>query len=161
MKRLDEPPDDGATIIQLRPGQDAGDEQRPLKTGARAKDFCVHRRNELDVEAQRVHCRDCGREVPAFDVLHDLTRGWERYIEGRREAHRRCKVAEANLSELLRAERNAKARRRKRLKDEPEALRHLRALLKAAPYFHAKEFGEAHVYVNGLDGRDDLERPAC
>lgn len=121
--------DDLAPVVQLRPGQDVEDDARPLATGPRPKPTCWHHRTELDGEARRVHCRDCGREVPAFDVLSDLARDWERYIHGRKEAERRCKVVEALLSDLLRDERNAKARRRSWKRHEPEAVRHLRAVM--------------------------------
>lgn len=125
---MSEPPEDYAPVIELRPGQDADDDARPLATSPRPDTWCQHRRTELNGESRRVFCRDCGREVPAFDVLQDLCRDWERYIEGRREAKRRCDVAEGNLEAMLRDERNAKARRRNWRRQEPEAMRHLREL---------------------------------
>jgi hypothetical protein len=154
MTHVDEPLDDGAQVIELRPGHDAIDEQRPLKTGERPS-FCPHHHTVLDAEPRRVTCDDCGREVDAFDVLHEIARGWERFNEGRREAERRSEVAQANLDELLRAERNAKARRRKQLNDEPEALRHLRAVLKYARRTSGTgPITAAFDYLHGLDDRE-------
>jgi len=129
--RIDKPPDDDglAPVITLRPGQDIEDDARPLATADRPKKFCTHNRCELVGDTRRVYCRDCGREVPAFDVLLQLTRSHERFIEQRREAERRTKVARGHLEDLLRDERNAKARRRSWRRQEPEAMRHLRALI--------------------------------
>lgn len=121
--------DDGAEVIQLRPGQDQTDDDRPLATGPRPDRYCGHRRTELANEERRVYCRDCGREVPAFDVLKMLASDTERWISHRREAERRAKVAQGHLDDLLRDERNAKSRRRTWKRREPEAVRLLRALV--------------------------------
>lgn len=127
--RLDEPPDspddDGAQIIQLRPGQDAQDDDRRMVTKRKAH-ACQHTRVVLDRDVQRAFCRRCDQEVPLFDYLVSLAAGWERFIGERREAERRMRVVRENLSELLRDERNAKARRRNWRKYEPDAVRHLR-----------------------------------
>lgn len=120
-----------AVVIPLRPGQDATDDDRPLSSAPR-EPFCAHRRTELRNSERRVYCRACGREVPAFDVLSDLCRDWERFIEGRQEAERRRAVALANLEDLLRDERNAKGRiRNARRRADGEAVALLRALLGA------------------------------
>ena len=102
--------DDSAEIVELRPGFDAEDDDRPLKSVPRPSPYCSHYRTELRSEERRVYCRDCGREIPAFDVLQTLARSHERWINQRREAERRAKVAAAALEALSRRERNAKAR---------------------------------------------------
>lgn len=124
-------PDDYAQIIELRPGQDATDDGRPLVTGPRSVPFCQHHRCRLDTESRRVYGRECDREVPAFDRLLSHSRSWERFIEHRREAERRMTVTRENLAELLAAEKRAKARLRNAAKREPEVERHLRSVVKA------------------------------
>lgn len=120
--------DNSAIIIELRPGQDATDDDRLLASGER-EPYCSHKRVTLHTESRRCTCRACGREVPIFDVLDKLCTDMERYITARKEAERRCRVAQGNLEDLLRVERNAKARRRNWMKSEPEAMRHLRAVI--------------------------------
>lgn len=93
------------------------DEQRPVAKDPR-EPWCSHKRVRLS-EARRVYCRDCKREVPAFDVLEDLAHDWERYMHTREDAQKRSKTAQANLIELLRLERNAKSRVRSALKRAP------------------------------------------
>lgn len=93
------------------------DEQRPVAKDER-QPWCRHKRVRL-TEARRVYCRDCKREVPAFDVLDDLAHDWERYMHTREDAQARSKTAQANLTELLRLERNAKARVRAAGKKAP------------------------------------------
>lgn len=101
--------DDVAEVIVLHKGAEQIDHERPLATAPR-QPFCAHRRTELGAEARRVVCRDCGREVAAFDILHDMARDTERYIEHRREAHRLAGRALEELDRVRRLESNAKAR---------------------------------------------------
>jgi hypothetical protein len=122
----DEP---SAEIIELRPGQDADDDSRPIARKERTYAPCRHAAIRLDADVRRAYCRECDQEVPCFDYLMGLAGRWERFIAARREAERRMRVAQANLDELLRDERNAKARRRNWKKHEPEAARHLRAVM--------------------------------
>lgn len=103
---------EGGDVVPLFPGIDQEDEDRPLKTGERA--HCSHRRTKLDREARRVYCRDCGREVDAFEVLVGLARDPERLIGARKAAEMRLRQVKAKLDELLRQERNAKSRKRRR-----------------------------------------------
>jgi hypothetical protein len=106
-----------APVVRLFPDGDELDDDRPLATTPRPKTYCSHwpaGNVELNPETRRCHCRKCGREVAAFDVLEDLAREWERYISGRKEAQRRWRAAETRLEDLLRQERNAKARARRR-----------------------------------------------
>lgn len=143
--------DPGAEVIVLRPGADVEDDARPLATGERPG-FCLHRLTRLEQEARRVYCRECGREVPAFDVLWDLAREWERYIEGRLMAKRRLASVEERLADLERAERNAKNRRRTWLRREPsEALRLLRRIADRYGHSSIGELVEARAYVEHLD----------
>lgn len=148
-----------APVIALRPAQGDEDADRPLASRPRPS-WCHHTKFWLDREAQRAYCRDCGREVPAFDVLVDLCRDWERFAEGRREARRRMTVAHESLEILLRDERNAKSRRRTWKRQEPDAVRHLRAVVEWVTQYRepqnpallaAVEFlrGEQHDVVAG------------
>lgn len=115
--------DDGSNVIRLRPEQDASDEDRLLKMRSRdaASKRCVglHQRVELDGQAERVYCRDCGTEVPAFKALESLARAGERYIAHRLEAERRWKVVSESLRDLEKRERNAKSRVRNWTKKAP------------------------------------------
>lgn len=158
--RIDEPPDDEAVadVIELRPGQDAADDDRHMVTRRKTYGPCRHGRIVLDRDVQRAYCRHCDVEVPLFDYLVSLATGWERFIESRREAERRAKVAQANLSELLADERRAKARRRTWRKHEPEAVQHLRTLVglcgQLAGYGHPT-VAAARAFLD----RDDEARP--
>lgn len=119
----------GSKVVELRPGIRVEDEARPVKSGERGP-FCLHLRTELDGVARRVRCRDCKREVDAFEVLEALARDWERWIAGRDAAETRARGAEANLERILRLERNGKARLRSlRKKHEGDMVRVLRAAL--------------------------------
>jgi hypothetical protein len=130
----DDEDDQLADVVSIHKDRDLQDDDRPLfsdrarqQQEAERATFCPHRRYELDDEKHRVFCRDCKREVDAYAVLHDLARAPERYIGSRREAQRRSKIATGNLEDLLRQERNAKARlRRARTKHEDEIVVTLR-----------------------------------
>lgn len=147
-----------AEVIPLRPGQDAEDDSRPLDSGERVPTpFCVHDLVSLDREAERVYCRHCGREVPAFKALLRFALDWESHILRRKETERRARVAQANLEELLRDERNAKSRQRTRRRKEPDGLRHLRAVMGilSRPPEGPGVLRAAYDYLRDLDGRED------
>lgn len=107
-----------ADVVPLFPGADQTDDDAPVRNKPRTSPVaggCIGPclKVELDGDARRVYCRVCGNETPAFDYLTNLAREFERYTGSRKEAQRRAKVAQANLDELERKERNAKARVRK------------------------------------------------
>lgn len=94
------------------------DDQRLIAKDPRGP-WCSHKRVRLTGESRRVICRDCDREVSAYDALDSIAHDWERHMHGRRDAQKRAKTAEANLIELLRLERNAKGRLRNAAKKAP------------------------------------------
>lgn len=96
-------------LLQPVPGTD---EDAPVASEKR-KSYCPHRRVVLNQEAHRVICRDCRREVDAFAYLVRLANEWERWAAHRREAEKRARAAGARLAEILRMERNARARLRR------------------------------------------------
>lgn len=105
--------DDGGELVPLFPA--VGDDDRMLTTtGHDRRPWCGHQRVTLDTETRRVHCRECGREVDAFDALHTIARDGERWLEQRDELRRQARRAADDLEELKRDERNAKARKRRR-----------------------------------------------
>ncbi len=160
--RLDEPPDDdeaGADVIELRPGQDAADDDRHMVTKRKTYGPCRHKRITLDRDVQRAYCRRCDVEVPLFDYLVSLAEGWERFISERREAARRMEVARANLAELLADERRAKARRRTWRKHEPEAVQHLRALAGLCGQLAGRGHPVVDSALTYLRGDDEDARP--
>lgn len=89
-----------------------GDDERPLSS-APERSYCRHDRAQLDEEARRVHCRDCGCELEAFAVLLQLARASERYIRQRDHAAREARQVQQRVQDLKRQERNAKARLRR------------------------------------------------
>lgn len=152
--------DDGAEVIVLRPGAEVEDEQRPLATSERPEDrpWCMHRLTRLDTEARRAYCRECGREVPLFDVLHALARDWERYIEGRMMALRRRNVVEESLRDLERQEANAKARiRNAKRRADPEERALLRRICSAYRGMQRKYLAAAVRDAQALLDRLDQE----
>lgn len=101
-----------AEVVAIHPDRDLEDEDAPLDTKPRGP-ACLHRRIRLDTEAHRAYCRECDREIDPFAFLKGLAGDWERYMRFRKEAERRARAAEARLQELLRLERNARARLKK------------------------------------------------
>lgn len=102
--------DDGAAeVVWLHPGRDLGDEEAPVSTAPK-EGGCLHRNVKLDRDAHRVFCRACDAEVDPFAVLLRLASDWERYAAHRKEARRRAVAASERLTEILRLERNARAR---------------------------------------------------
>jgi hypothetical protein len=102
--------EDGGEVRPLFPAE--GDDAAPVRSLPRPP-YCGHRRFELDREARRVYCRDCGREVPAFEALELFSHEYDRWAQTRNRAEREARLAEARLEELARRERNAKARVRR------------------------------------------------
>lgn len=101
-----------------RPADD-GDHDAPIRTKPKEEKetleqrFCQHHRMEIDEQARRCYCRDCGDEIPLFDALKTFKDEFERYTERRRRARLEARRAEDRLAELDRREKNAKARLRR------------------------------------------------
>lgn len=105
--------DELADVVALFPLAEEGDDAHPVLPDPTAVYACIHRDTRLDRAARRVYCRKCGREVEAYAVLEALAHDSSRYIGAREEAKRQAELAQARLEELLRRERNAKARLRR------------------------------------------------
>lgn len=101
---------DEAEIVSLFPEADEGDE--PL-TKRPKQGFCWHRRFSIDMEAQRVYCRDCGREVPAIEALDTFGKEYQRHIDHRERAKREANAEMEKLEALKRQVRNEKAKLRR------------------------------------------------
>lgn len=98
--------------IRLPWGEDVP-EDVPLTADKR--DYCpgMHRNVRLDSVARRVFCTKCGREVDAFEVLSNLAFEYERYKSAVATAKAESMRAYAELEEIKRDLRNAKARKRR------------------------------------------------
>ena len=101
--------DDFADVVPIHPDRDLEDDDAPVHRGDRPP-FCMHRKVRLDEQARRLYCRECDQEVPAFDFVKTLASDWDRYVRHRKEAQRRAEAAHIRLDEILRLERNARAR---------------------------------------------------
>jgi hypothetical protein len=101
-----------AEVVSIHPDRDLEDEDAPVDTKPRGG-ACLHRLIRLDVEAHRVYCRECDREVDPFAFLKGLAADWERYARHRKESKRRAEAAHERLREILRLEQNARARLRR------------------------------------------------
>lgn len=95
-----------ADVVQLFP--DDGDDDAPVTRTEEA--FCAHRLIRIDKSAHRTFCRECGREVDPFDFLLRLAGEWDRWQRAEKEAKRRAFEAQARLEDVLRLEKNARAR---------------------------------------------------
>jgi hypothetical protein len=102
---------DDRNLVVLYPEADEHDDETPATSDP--KEHCLHRRVRLDTEARRVFCRECEREVDPFTVIHAWAQDWTRIQSWRKEAERRRTRARERLDEILRLERNARARLRK------------------------------------------------
>lgn len=100
-----------ADLHVLYPPPDEHDDDTPATK--QEHDSCLHRKVRLDTEARRVFCRDCGREVDPFTVIQSWASDWTRITNWRAEAERRRARAADRLTEILRVEKNARARVRK------------------------------------------------
>lgn len=76
--------------------------------------WCAHRRATINEGMRRLTCKDCAADLDPFTYLLHLTRDTTRWVTARREAKHRADQALIRLTELLRQERNAKARARRR-----------------------------------------------
>lgn len=100
-----------ADVIQLVP---KGDEDAPVRRKRDPqKRWCAHWHTSLNETARRVYCRDCDAELDAFDVLLMLSQHWERYESSRDDMKAQAKRAQAELEDLKRKVRNAKAQVRR------------------------------------------------
>lgn len=92
-----------------------GDEGGVLLT-RKARDhhkFCGHLTFELDDHARRIYCGGCGVEVDPIDVLTKLARVPDKWRAQRDRAKREAERATAELADIKRQVRNAKAQLRR------------------------------------------------
>jgi len=109
-----------ADIIDLFPP--ASDDDAPVRT--KPHEHCMHRKAIIDEAAHRVYCRECDAELDPLERLLRIANDWERFIRERDRVVRDARVARVRLDELLRQERNARARiRRRGVKVDDNALR--------------------------------------
>lgn len=102
---------DRPKLSVLYPTPDEHDDESPAEKEERK--HCLHRKVKLDTEARRVFCRECDREVDAFTVILAWANDWTRITYWRKEAERRRARAGDRLEEILRVEKNARARVKK------------------------------------------------
>jgi hypothetical protein len=62
------------------------------------------------MEAHRMRCADCDQEIDCFDWILRMVSKWDQLIDRGRALEKKAKAAQERLDELLRKERNAKAR---------------------------------------------------
>lgn len=80
-----------------------------------AHDACRHRRQVvLDKAAHQMKCADCGQILDCFDWIHEYVSRWDSENTYYRQARQQRADAVARLAELTKAEKNQKARLRKR-----------------------------------------------
>ena len=82
---------------------------------------CGHYQKTVDRDKRAVTCRKCDAVLDPIAVLLDLAHGWERYAFAFDAAKQKTQQAHDRLDEVLRQERNAKARLR-RLKGKLKTL---------------------------------------
>lgn len=75
--------------------------------------YCGHRHFVIDEDARTTKCDDCGAEVDAFTALAALCHELERWASHRDRLKADAKRAAAELEDVKRELRNAKARRRR------------------------------------------------
>ena len=109
MSAENDSPED-AEILPLFPEAEEGDE--PLTKRPQAG-HCWHRTFSLDMEARRVYCRKCGREVPAIEALDTFAKEYTRHIDHRDRAKREANTEREKLEDLKRQVRNEKAKLRR------------------------------------------------
>ena len=98
-----------ADVVRLHPDRDLQDDDAALHRRHQSLD-CRHRRATIDDDAHKLFCRDCDREIDPIRFLTDLMGRWEIHVRHRKEAARRANEAQTRLDEILRLERNARAR---------------------------------------------------
>lgn len=72
--------------------------------------YCQHSSANINSGMRSLTCRECGADLDAFDWLLRLSRHTSRYVSARKDAEQRAAAARDRLNEILRLERNAKAR---------------------------------------------------
>ena len=98
-----------ADVVRLHPDRDLEDDDATLHRRRQSRD-CRHRRATIHDDAHKLFCRDCDRELDPIRFLGELMGYWEHHVRHRKEAHRRMVEAQTRLDEILRLERNARAR---------------------------------------------------
>lgn len=99
-------PDPDGKVVPLFPGV-KGDAEL---TKAERPPWCSHDHVQLDDEKHRVFCRDCRREIDAYDALEKFAAQWNRWRDRIENVKRETRVREGRLEEIKREEKNAKAR---------------------------------------------------
>lgn len=99
-----------ATIVRLHPERDLTAEDAPVTRVATTGRYCPHLHVRLDTTAHKVYCNGCDLEVDPFAFLLKLAGDWQRWSVYQKECQRRGKEARERLDEVLRLERNARAR---------------------------------------------------
>lgn len=99
-------------------GEDAGP---PLCTinPLPATRVCRHRRVKLDEQARKVLCAECAAERDPFDALLVLADNLDHYKHWRARYKRERTAALAELDDLKRRVRNAKAQLRRATRGQP------------------------------------------
>lgn len=72
--------------------------------------YCGHGKASINEHLRKLTCRECSAQLDPFDFLLRLSRDTSRWITARKSAEVRAREASARLSELLRQERNVRAR---------------------------------------------------
>ena len=106
MEDGDEPLDN---VVELPPRDPDAEIEPPIRR-VRSRNACYHKKVIMDADARTLACKDCGSMVDWVDWLDTLVREWERYVYHWRDTRRKIREADARLAELLRLERNARAR---------------------------------------------------
>lgn len=126
------PEDDDNVVPFPRPAweqtanaREAERDEAPLRLRRPGKEkTCEHRNSWVDVQARRLHCRDCGVELDPYTVLAQIADRRESLI--RRAQHYRGEISrlQERVDALTKAEKNAKARIRgaRRRRDDRDAL---------------------------------------
>lgn len=77
------------------------------------KAYCRHGRFVVDAGERTCRCGLCNREVDPYVALRSLAESWETWKKRREHAKAQAQAAEQRLRELLKDEKNAKARIRR------------------------------------------------
>lgn len=93
-------------------GEDAGPPLCVVNPSAAAR-ACRHRRVELDGQARKVLCSECGAERDPFDALLVIADNLDRYKDWGARYKREATAAAAELEDLKRQVQNAKAQLRR------------------------------------------------
>lgn len=84
--------------------------RRPRPPGKR---YCAHRQVEVNAHDRKLVCADCEADVDPFAFLDYLAHDLERYTRAVAQAKAAAEVALAELADVKRQLRNAKAQRRR------------------------------------------------